>query len=96
MPYGNPTSGNEDNYSDSPDTSAAAPAAEKEDSGGQTALLPKSICPGMKPGDEMVLKITAVHDDQYQVSYAPEESHEAASPESPQGGGDAEMASMMS
>jgi hypothetical protein len=41
--------------------------------GAETALIPSSLCPGMKPGQEVVLKIEAVHDDQYAVSYAPKE-----------------------
>ncbi len=37
----------------------------------QTALLPKSICPDMHPGEELVLRIDKVLDAEYQVSYAP-------------------------
>ena len=39
---------------------------------GKTYLVPSDICPGMKPGEEMVVKIESVEDDQYQISYAPE------------------------
>lgn len=52
-----------------------APAApEKEDEGGTTALLPKSILGGkdFKPGEEVVLKIVRIHDDEVEVEYAPE------------------------
>ena len=35
--------------------------------------LPADICPGMKEGDEMVLKIDSIKDGKYTVSYAPEE-----------------------
>lgn len=98
--YNNPGSGGgEDLYSDG--AAAAAPAAEKpeesEDSG-ETALLPKSICPGMNPGEEMVLKIVKVHDDQYEVAYAPEpekEEKEETPAKAPMPGAGSEMASMM-
>lgn len=38
----------------------------------KTALIPSSLCPGMEVGDEVVLKITAIHDGEYEVAYAPE------------------------
>jgi hypothetical protein len=67
------------------------PNPEKET--GQTALLPTSICPGMSPGDELVMTIVRVHDDQYEVEYSPEpEGEEIAEAEIPQGG---EMSGMM-
>lgn len=97
--YGNP-GGGEDAYSDAYDSPAkpsnTPESAESEDSG-ETAVLPKSICPGMKPGDEMVLKIVRVHDDQYEVAYAPEPKGESEeSPEPATMPGDrSEMASMM-
>jgi len=99
MPENPNFAGGEDNYGD-----AAMPAsASKSDpeSEGATALLPKSIFPGMEPGDELVLKITRVHDDQYEVEYsaAPEEDEEvpAEEPEAAPGAPPAgdEMASMM-
>lgn len=103
MPYdsNNPGGGGEDLYAD------AAPPADKtsksEESGDQgiTALLPKNICPGMEPGDEMVLKIVRVTDDQYEVAYAPEpkDSEEEKEPaaEMPSSAAKSEegMASMM-
>jgi hypothetical protein len=64
--------------------------------GTETALIPQSLCPGMKPGDELVLKIDRVHGEEYEVSYAPkEESPEEAPPESAPPSGDPQMASMM-
>lgn len=48
----------------------------KGDEGGETALVPTSLCPGMKPGEEMVVKINRVVGDQYEVSYAPEKKGE--------------------
>jgi hypothetical protein len=45
---------------------------EKEDSGGETALLPKSILAGKEfnPGDELVLKVVRLYDDEVEVAYA--------------------------
>lgn len=37
----------------------------------QVATLPKSICPGMEAGEELVLRIDKVLEDEYLVSYAP-------------------------
>jgi len=84
-------------YNDGPDSGSSAPADESEDEGGETALLPKSLCPGMKPGDEIMLKIDSVQEDQYVVSYPPKESaSEEKSDTAPEGSsGDKEMASMM-
>lgn len=52
------------------------PAAEDEAEGdvGETALLPKSILAGkdFKPGDEVVLKVVHLYDDEVEVAYAPE------------------------
>ena len=44
--------------------------AMPHDTGAQYTI-PADICPGMKPGDEMVLKIVGVNDGQYTVSYSP-------------------------
>jgi hypothetical protein len=40
-----------------------------KDKGAQTALIPKSLCPGMQPGDSVTLKIDKAFDDDFQVSY---------------------------
>lgn len=65
----------------------------------KTALIDSAICPGMEPGDEMVLKIDKVMDKEYLVSYSPEPAkeeetpaEEAAPAPGPSGGA---MASMM-
>jgi hypothetical protein len=60
-----------------------------EDMGEQTALLPKSILAGklFKVGDEVVLKITGMHENEIQVEYATEKS------KSPQPGGDSDHSS---
>jgi len=93
----------DDNYSDAAPQGGEQPANEGEgdESEYPRAVLPKSIMMGkdFKPGDEIVLKIDAIHDDEIEVSYAPaKESEQPKEPEdapaeAPQG--DAEMASMM-
>jgi len=95
-PNASPTS--DDLYGDgapsaqeSPDESPEGkqePEPEKEESSEPTAVLPKSILAGkeFKPGDEVVLKIVSLHDDEVVVEYATEpekkESPAAAAPAS--------------
>lgn len=65
------------------------------DDNGKTALIPESLCPGMDVGDEVVLEIVGVHEDEYEVKYAPKKeektkeepsmSRAAESNESPMG-----------
>jgi hypothetical protein len=91
-----PIYGPEDNLSDTP---AAAPAEKEEASESPRALLPKSILMGKeaKPGDRLLLKIEAVHDDEIEVSYPTEKEEEPGNAEEPMpsGGGNAEMQGMM-
>ena len=51
---------------------------DEKGSEGETALLPKTILAGkeFKPGDEVVLKIVAMHGDEVEVAYATEEGGE--------------------
>jgi hypothetical protein len=61
-----------------------------------TAVVPSELCPGMKVGDEMVVKIVSVDDDSYQIAYAPKgggskEKEAPAQAPAPEGS----MASMM-
>lgn len=99
----------EDYYSDNPGPEGASKEEPKEE-GGETErsyVLPKEVLMGkdFKPGDELVLKITAIHDDQIEVSYAPakdqeekSESPEHEAAEGAEGGAPAkpgEMSSMM-
>jgi len=63
---------------------------------GVTAVVPSELCPGMKVGDEMVVKIVGVDDDSYQIAYVPkkgkgDEEESTASAPAPEGS----MASMM-
>lgn len=86
---------------------APQPEGEQEGQmeGGETAVLPKSILMGkdFKVGEEVVLKITAIHGDEIQVEYAQdkgsEKGGEAPMEEAPAapaaGGGGSEYASMM-
>ncbi len=48
-----------------PDESKKPEGEEKE--GGQTFLLNKDISPDFQVGEEMVVKIVAVHDKEYEV-----------------------------
>lgn len=64
-----------------------------------TALLPKSILAGKKfdPGDEVVLKIVAMHGDEVEVEYATEKPGEEDHDESkPHDDMDGELSSMNS
>lgn len=63
---------------------AAQGQEQEKDDTGQTALLPKSILAGkeFKPGDEVILKITHIYDDEVEVAYAHEEKAEEPKPKS--------------
>ncbi len=56
-----------------------APADSADNEGAETAVLPTSLCPGMKPGDEIKLRIVSVDDDSYQVEYEKKGAAEPAS-----------------
>lgn len=94
----------EDYYGDADETPATATATadtETEDSEPtKTALIDSAICPGMQPGDEMVVKIEKVMDKEYLVSYAPEpeeeeEPTEEAPPSGPEATTSGSMAAML-
>lgn len=55
--------------------------SETKTGSGETALLPKSLCPGMKVGSKITLTITADHGEEYEVSYNKEAEEPAAAPE---------------
>lgn len=72
----------EDYYDESePSTAQGAPSADaarpKESAAAQSTLIPKSMCPGMKPGDEVSLRIDKVLEEEYQVSYTKQPEEEA-------------------
>jgi len=95
----------DENYSDEGGGQAQMPKGEdmsNEDRAaateGKTALIDSDICPGMKPGDEMVVKIRRVMDKQYEVEYSPEPKDKESGPgegEASAAPKDSEMASMM-
>jgi hypothetical protein len=62
-----------DNQGDAPMDNSKAAEGGDEHMEGETALLPKSILGGkdFKPGEEVVLKIVRMHDDEVEVAYAP-------------------------
>ncbi len=85
-----------DYYQDAeaPESNDQGPSDEEhEDSGEQTALLPKGILGGkeFKPGEEVVLQIVADHGEEVEVKYA---SEEGAKGDSAMGKADTELASM--
>lgn len=83
----------EDLYGDGPDQVAAANSEETtqqdrdEETKGKTAVIASEICPGMEPGDSMVLRIKAVNEGEYVVEYEPSEK-----PKEGEGGGEGEPA----
>lgn len=100
MAYGGMS--NDELYGDSSPEPGEPPhdekAEAKEDQGERSATLPKSICPGMKPGDQMVLDIAQVTDDSYVVTYTPkDEPVKGEEPSEPAGAppGEGGMSSMM-
>jgi len=105
--YANPGGGQDaDMFSDGAEPQAPEMAETEKPSEGQTAVIPKSLLAGkeFKPGQEVVLKVVAIHDNDVEVEYASEKGPEEgeAPPEeemaqgAPAGGpGGGEMASMM-
>ena len=65
----------EDYYSDSPPSPTTPPPAPEQEmpTDRQTFLVPKSACPGMNVGDELKARITAVHENEYEMVYTPDE-----------------------
>lgn len=67
----------DDLYDDAP-MSQEQPSKDKKSEGEPTALLDKSVLGGKEfnVGDEVVLKIVAMHDNEVEVAYAPEKGKE--------------------
>ncbi len=62
----------EDLYDQNPNEGGES-KPKTEDGEGQTALIPKSLIPGdVQPGQEIVLVVKAVHEQEIEVGYAPE------------------------
>ena len=97
-----PTGGaDEDLYSDGADTGDESKAKSKPEEGQEDdateAVLPKSILAGkhFDVGDEVVLKITGIHDEQVSVKYAPaKEGDEDEGEEGGEESGKSEMPAM--
>lgn len=71
-----------DDEAPSADQTPKADEGDEKDTSTKTAVIDSNICPGMEPGDEMVVKIEKVLENQYLVSYAPEPEKEEE-PETP-------------
>lgn len=60
-----------------PEESSSSPEASQRGAteGGESALIPKSLLMGKEfnPGDEVVLKIVHIYEDEVEVQYATEE-----------------------
>jgi hypothetical protein len=62
----------EDYYGDGDSQTATMPEdseAQEESSESKTGLINSEICPGMKPGDKLVLRVVSVENGQYSVAY---------------------------
>ena len=105
MPMNSPNDSGDPYEDGAPTDSRAAPPQDQSpdaqetdtpDDGQPVAVLPKSILAGkdFQPGDELVLKITAIHDDEVQVEYAPSKDQESNSGQAQAQAPD-EMGSMM-
>lgn len=68
-----------------PEASPSEAASEREGSESASALLPKSVLGGkdFKVGDEVVLKIVHLYEDEVEVQYAPEKPTEKPAKEAP-------------
>lgn len=82
MAYSSNPGGDESMYADTADSPDKSSPDKSGDEGGASATLPKSLMAGKQfnVGDEIVLKIDAIYDDSFVVSYATEKGDE--------GGGD--------
>lgn len=102
MAYEKDMGADDDMYSDAAEPTNKGPQPDKGASDETEAVLPKSILAGKEfnVGDEVVLKITAMRDDQISVKYAPAkpdedkgeegDKMEAEVPEAMAGGGGGE------
>lgn len=74
-----------DDYYAAMDEPGEATEPQGEESEGATALLPKTVLGGkdFKPGEEVVLKITHVYEDEVEVEYATEKPKAETPPAPP-------------
>jgi hypothetical protein len=75
--------GDGDGASDGGAASTQGDPNEQPHDTGTTAVVPSELCPGMKVGDEMVVKIVGVDDDSYEIAYAPKEGKPEEQEEAP-------------
>jgi len=76
---------------DTPDKAEA-----HEDESGETALIPKALLAGkeFKPGEEMVVEIVHVYEDEVEIKYASEKKREDKKPSSQMDQADGAMEKM--
>lgn len=89
----------DENYADAATPSPQETSGQGDDRyQGKTTLVPKDMCPGMKVGDNIELRIVGEQENDYEVAYekgedkAEEAQETKAAPTPP---GDSEMRSMM-
>ena len=74
----------DDYFGNEPSSDNASEQSEDgEKESRKTFLVNKDICPDMKPGDEMVVTIDRVLEDEYEISYAPKKEGEDDKPSEP-------------
>ena len=64
-----------------PPTSPDAPKEKEESDGGNTFLINREVCPDMKPGGMLTLRVNRVLDNELEVSYEKEGKDPEAKPE---------------
>lgn len=103
MAYGNsnpgPAGPSSDMFSDGDGAAPEKKEGMEEEGGEATGILPKSLMAGkdFKVGEEIVLKITHIGEDSFEVEYSKgkdEKSHDDKEP-AMAGGGDSGMSGMM-
>ena len=75
----------DENYGEDPQAPTMTQQPEEKGEG-KTFLVNKEICPGMKVGDEMVSRIVAIHEHEYELEYAPKEESETPPESEPEPG----------
>lgn len=73
----------EDYYGESDQGSSSPEASQRgATEGGETALIPKSLLMGkeVNPGDEVILKVVHIYEDEVEVQYPTGEAEEKKSP----------------
>lgn len=78
MAYDNPGSGGGESFYDDAPPAKEKDASESNEDGQKTYVLPKAVLEGKEfdVGDELVLRIVSMQDDQIEVTYAPAKDQE--------------------